>query len=171
MHTDGIRSLFVHKNLVRDAVQALKYNNLKLMAKTLAGFMAEYLSANIVPVEVLVPVPIHSKRIRQRGYNQSALLAKELGRRASLPVSEGSLERVVNTPSQVSLGAEARRDNVYGAFHCVDKELTGKCVLLIDDVCTTGATLDACAMAVRGIHPASVWGLTVSRELKNFQED
>lgn len=83
-----------------------------------------------------------------------------------LPVLESSLVRLKNTPAQArTTSIRARRDNVARAFACLDKELKGKQVLLIDDVCTTGATLDACADVLRKVGAASIWGLTVAREL------
>jgi ComF family protein len=126
--------------------------------------MTQYLESNPLPTTILVAVPLHPKRARQRGYNQSDLLAQELSHLIGLPIASGSLVRVRHTPSQVSLGAEARRGNVQGAFHCKNSVYQGKGVLLVDDVCTTGATLNACAVALKGAEAASVWGLTFSRE-------
>jgi len=164
LEIDGIRSLFLHENLARDAVHALKYNNLKSLAKPLAQLMAEYLESNPLPADILLAIPMHSKRMRKRGYNQAHLLAEELGRLMQLPVSRGTLIRTTDTPSQVSLGAEERRKNVAGAFHCKNQAFADKRMLLIDDVCTTGATLNACAITLKEAGAASVWGLTLSRE-------
>ncbi|MCL0088986.1 ComF family protein [Dehalococcoidia bacterium] len=150
--------------MARDAVHHLKYRNLKALARPLAKLMAEYLESNPLPTDILVAVPLHSKRVRQRGYNQSDLLAEELSHLIDLPTASGSLVRLRNTPSQVSLGAEARRSNVQGAFRCKNQVCQGKGVLLVDDVCTTGATLNACALALKEAGAASVWGLTFSRE-------
>ncbi|MBT9160725.1 MAG: hypothetical protein DDT26_02021 [Dehalococcoidia bacterium] len=161
---DGIRSVFLHRGLARDAVRHLKYRNLKALARSLAELMAEYLVSNPLPADIMVAVPLHSKRVRQRGYNQSDLLAEELSRLINLPTASGSFVRLRNTPSQVSLGAEARHSNVQGAFHCKNPVYQGKGVLLVDDVCTTGATLNACAVALKGAGAASVWALTLSRE-------
>ncbi len=164
MAIDSIRSLFLHEGLARDAVHSMKYNNLKALAPSLAPLMNKYLQTNPLPVDVLLAVPMHSKRIRRRGYNQAHLLAKELGLLTQLPVSEGSLVRLRNTPSQVSLGADARHKNMKEAFRCNDEAFRDKRVLLIDDVCTTGATLQACALALKQANAARVWGLTLSRD-------
>ncbi|MFO8101275.1 MAG: ComF family protein [Dehalococcoidia bacterium] len=165
LQINGIRSIFLHEKLARDAIHTLKYNNLKSLAGPLANFMARYLQSNPLPADVLVPVPMHSKRLRRRGYNQAQLLAKELGKLMGLPLSSTSLVRVTNTTSQVALKAQGRQANVAGAFSCKDNDLAGKRVLLIDDVCTTGATLNACAISLKAAGAASVWGLTLSREL------
>ncbi len=126
--------------------------------------MAQYLGSNPLPVDLILAVPMHPRRARERGYNQSDLLVEALSRLIQLPMTSGSLVRLRNTPSQVSLGAEARRSNVQGAFCCNDQLFQGKGVLLVDDVCTTGATLNACATALKGAGAAPVWGLTFSRE-------
>ena len=165
LQINGIRSVFRHEKLARDAAHTLKYNNLKSLAKPLAQLMAEYLESNPMPVDVLLAAPMHPKRMRKRGYNQAHLLAKELGKLMQLPVSQGVLTRFTDAPSQVSLGAEDRRKNVAGVFRCPDQAFADKQVLLIDDVCTTGATLNACAITLKEAGAASVWGLTLSREL------
>jgi ComF family protein len=115
---------------------------------------------------VLVPVPIHPRRLRERGYNQSALVARELGRLSGLPVVEGSLVRCGQAPPQVrAAGAEERRRNVAAAFTCRDRRLAGKKVVLIDDVSTSGATLDSGAAVLKSAGADSVWGLTIALEL------
>jgi ComF family protein len=162
---DGIRSPFLYQGLVRDAIHSLKYGRLKALAQPLSQLLFEYLSSHPLPADTLLPVPLHPKRIRERGYNQSSLLARELGRLIHLPVIENSLFRLRNTPPQVRLtSAEERHANVQGAFECKGQELYGKHILLIDDVCTTGATLNACALALKGAGVISVWGLTLARE-------
>ena len=162
---DGIRSPFPFDGLIKEAVHQLKYKNLKALAHPLARLLGEYLGDNPLPGDVLVPVPLHNRKVRRRGYNQSSLLARELGRLTSIPVVEGSLVRKVNTPAQAKAeSAEERRGNVSGAFSC-DEKLRDSQVLLIDDVSTTGATLESCAVALMEAGAASVWGLTIAREI------
>lgn len=162
---DGIRSLFIFEGIIRDAVHQLKYKRLKAMSVPLGRFLAEYLLSNQVPADVLVPVPLHPKRLRERGYNQASLLAYEAGKRSNIPVSENSIRRTKNTSSQAkTTSAQERRANVRDAFICTQK-LNGKNVLLIDDVCTTGATLNACAVSLKEAGADSVWGLTIARDI------
>jgi ComF family protein len=116
-----------------------------------------------MPVDVLVPVPLHATRLRERGYNQAALLAREMARRVGLAVDERSLVRQRATASQVDLNVKQRKENVRAAFRCSGNGLVGKHVLLIDDVCTTGATLEACAMALCEGGARSVQALTLAR--------
>jgi ComF family protein len=134
------------------------------MAAPLAQLLAEYLHSHPMIGEVLVPVPLHPKRLRQRGYNQASLLAKELSKIIGLPVEEDALLRVQDVvPQARTKSAAERRQNVRHAFAC-NKNMEGKQILLIDDVCTTGATLDACAIALKTAGASSVWGLTAARE-------
>ena len=151
---------------MRQAIHQLKYGNLKALATPLAQLLNDYLLTSPVPGEVLVPVPLHHKRLRERGYNQSHLLAKKLGRLADLPVADDGLTRRRATPPQArTQNVAERRNNVASAFACDDQRLRGKPVLLIDDVVTTGATLNACAAALKATGATSVWALTLAREV------
>lgn len=162
---DGIRSVFLFQGTVRQAILQLKYKHLKAVSAPLAQLLAEFLRSHPMKGEVIIPVPLHSKRLRQRGYNQASLLAKELSLLVGLPVAEDTLIRVRDAvPQARARSALERRQNVKDAFAC-RQGLEGKQILLIDDVCTTGATLDACATALRKSGASSVWGLTVAREM------
>ncbi len=113
-----------------------------------------------------MPVPIYRKRLRERGYNPSSLLAQKLSKLTSLPMVDNSLTRQRHALPQTQTKTVAeRRNNVAGAFTCRDQRLTGRQVLLIDDVATSGATLDACAVALKAAGASSVWGLTLAREI------
>jgi len=162
---EGTRSLYVYQGPVREAVHALKYNHLSALARPMGEILAAYLKAEALPVDLVVPVPLFGRRQRLRGYNQSALLGREVGRLRGLPVAEGGLARRRDTAPQArSVDAEARRRNVAGAFVADRQRVEGRRLLLIDDVMTTGATLDACAQALRQAGAASVWALTFARE-------
>lgn len=163
VRVDGIRSVLLFEGAVRTAIHRLKYRNGRMLAGPFGQLMAAGWDRLGIEVDVIVPVPLHPQRLRQRGYNQAALLARELARHTGLPSHEGALSRVRHTASQMALDAAARRDNVRGAFRCTDGQLRGRRVLLIDDVCTTGATLDACADALRAAGAIAVWGFTLAR--------
>jgi ComF family protein len=163
---DGIRSPFIFDGVMRQAIHELKYRNLRALAIPLAKLLHDYIIDNPVPGEVLVPVPLHRKRWRERGYNQSRLLARGLGKLTGLPVVDDCLVRQQHTPPQVrSASVDERRSNVAGVFTCRDERLQGKQVLLIDDVSTSGATLDACAGALKSAGATSVWGLVMALEM------
>ena len=163
---DGLRAPFLFEGLIRDAVHELKYNNSRAISYELARLMYECFRDDQVPGAVLVPVPLYPEKLLDRGYNQSALLAKELSLKCGLPVVEGSLIRTKFTPAQArSVSAKERQENVSGAFECRDVRLKGKKVILIDDVSTSGATLNACAAALKDKGVETVWGITVALEL------
>ncbi|MBE0480641.1 MAG: ComF family protein [Dehalococcoidia bacterium] len=134
------------------------------MSAPLGGLLAEFLKSGPAYYEIIVPVPLHPRRMRQRGYNQAALLAREAAKATGLPVMEDLLRRVKDTAAQArSASAAERRRNVRNAFEC-PRQLDGDSILLIDDVCTTGATLDSCASALKKAGAGPVWGLTIARE-------
>ena len=163
---DGIRSPFRFDGVIQQAIHQLKYQNLRALTSPLANLLRDYLIANPLPVEVLVPVPLHRKRLRERGYNQSSLLARELSKLIDLPVVGNCLIRQQHTPPQARAPNVAeRQSNVDGAFACGDQRLRNKQVLLIDDVSTSGATLNACAAALKAAGATSVWGLVMAREI------
>ncbi len=159
----GIRAAARYDGAVRLAIHRLKYNGHRAMAQPLAGFL-EPVVGQLPPATVLAPLPLHPKRERQRGYNQARLLADHLGRRLGLPVVDAAA-RVRETGEQVGRSRAERQTNVKGAFVCADPGLVaGQTVLLIDDVCTTGSTLFACATPLLRAGAAQVWGLVVARQ-------
>ena len=163
---DGIRSPFRFEGVVRQAIHQLKYQNLRALAAPLAGLLWEYLNAEPIPAEVLVPVPLHQRRQRERGYNQSALLARALGKVSGWPVVEDCLARHKTASPQARTATAAERHcNVADAFSCRDGRLEQNRVLLIDDVATSGATVEACAGALKASGASSVWALVLAREL------
>ena len=163
---DGIRSPFRFDGVMRQAIYQLKYRNIRALAKPLAWLMYDYLVTNPLPWDVLVPVPLHRKRLRERGYNQSGLLARELGKFIDMPVVANCLVRQRHAiPQARTSNVVERQSNVTDAFTCREDRLKDKQVLLIDDVSTSGATLDACAGVLKAAGAASVWGLTLAREI------
>jgi len=163
---DGIRSPYRFEETIRKAVHQLKYQNLKAVSFCLAGLLADYLQSDPLPGEIIVPVPLHPRRLRERGYNQSGLLARGLGKIMNLPVVENCLVRVKEAQPQVKTpNIEERRKNVIDAFMCRDEKLRGRQIILIDDVCTSGATLESCGIALKSKGVISIWGLTLAREI------
>jgi len=151
---------------MRQAIHQLKYRNLRALVTPLAELLTDYLVANPLPGEVLVPVPLHRKRLRERGYNQSTLLARQLGRLTRLPVVDDCLIRRRAAPPQARTSTvDERHSNVADAFAGSGQRLRGKQVVLVDDVATSGATLNACAAALKAAGATSVWGLVLAREI------
>ena len=163
---DVVRAYGTYHGPLKRAIQQLKYSDLRALAAPLAALMSEAWSAepSIYPkTDVIVPVPLHPIRLQERGYNQAALLARELGTRQSLPVIEDVLIRTRATAPQVGLDAQQREANVFGAFHCTTDSLATMRVLLVDDVFTTGSTLKACCAALRDAGVSIVWAYTLAR--------
>ncbi|MDD4923885.1 MAG: ComF family protein [Dehalococcoidales bacterium] len=164
---DGMRAPFRFEAAIRSAVHRLKYRNLRAIAAPLASMMADYLGDNPLPYDIIIPVPLHNKRLRERGYNQSELLAKEIGKSTCARVDKNCLMRHRHTPAQaMTKSIQERHSNLADAFICKNDTVRGKKVLLIDDVATSGATLDACAKALKSAGAASVWGLTLARDIR-----
>ena len=148
---------------VRDIVFDLKYRGIRALAPDMGELLARHLESSRLAADLIVPVPLHRRRERERGYNQAALLAYELGRRTGLPVA-AALRRTKDTPPQVAmLGPEKRRANIDGAFECV-ADVRDRRVLLIDDVVTTGSTMGACAAPLKAAGASNVWGLAFARQ-------
>jgi ComF family protein len=114
------------------------------------------------PVDVVSAVPLHASRLRERGYNQAVLLAQVVARTRSWVFAPDALRRVRETASQVNLNAQERRANVEAAFFAEPAVFCGRQVLVIDDVLTTGATLSACADALRAAGATHVYGATLA---------
>lgn len=136
---------------------------------TFAAWMRTAGGAALVGADVLVPVPLHWTRLAQRGFNQAAWLAQALGRAAEKPVLLEGMRRSRRRRSQAGLSAEGRRRNAAGAYDVPPRarpRLEGKCVVLIDDVFTTGATLSACARALRRAGAAEIGAVTLARVVR-----
>jgi ComF family protein len=147
-------------------VHELKYRSRRRVADRLAErIWADRDVASVLAAgAVLVPVPLHPRRLRARGFNQAELLAVSIGRRASLRVAPRALLRRRDTPAQTGLSAAGRRRNVAGAFAVRQPEtIRGRTVVLVDDVLTTGATVRACARELSRAGARGVHVLTVAR--------
>ena len=161
---DGTRAPYLFDGAVRDMVHNLKYRNLRASSPDLGRLMSAYLEANPVPADVLVPVPLHKRAERTRGYNQSEFLARQVSKRTGIPLEPNLLHRTRNTPPQVSMESyEERRENIAGAFEC-RRDVGGRSVVVIDDVVTTGSTVSACASALKAAGAAAVWALAIARQ-------
>ena len=161
----GMCAVGPHRPPLQQIIHAFKYTGVRVLSGPLGALLEDRWRRDRLPIDGIVPVPLHSARQRQRGYNQSILLADELGARLGLPVHPELLVRARNTRSQVGLSGGERWANVWGAFRCPTDQFPGTRLLLIDDVMTSGATLQACAHALRERGAASVWALTLTRAM------
>ena len=158
-----LRSAAAYEGPIEIAVQRFKYQGWRRLAEPLATLMAERLMVEGLAAPWAVAVPLHPQRLRQRGFNQAELLARELRSRLHLEAPPGELQRTRHTPPQVGHDRLWRQNNVRGAFNWQGPDLAGRSILIVDDVATTGATLEACAAALRAGGSGPVIGATVAR--------
>jgi ComF family protein len=151
----------------RDLIHAFKFRKKKTLLPLLSRLMIEGLSSypDLVAVDLVLPVPLHRRVERERGFNQSALLGKMVADEKGLPFSTGVIRKIKPTPPQSSLGREERKKAVTGAFAAKNEKrpLAGKKVLLIDDVLTTGATANECARVILAAGAKEVFVFTLAR--------
>ncbi len=144
----AVSAVWMDDGPARELVHALKYGGWRTAARPRAAAIARGAGLSLRSVDLLVPVPLGERRLRERGYNQAAVLARALGAALGIPVAEGRLVRTRETRSQTTLRPAERWTNVTGAFRTRGGTLDGMRVAVVDDVLTPGATLAACAAAL-----------------------
>jgi ComF family protein len=162
------RAALRYEDAAREALHAFKFGGHRALAAPLADLVVGVLAGRwpAGPPDVLVPVPLHPRRERERGFNQAGLVARHLGRAWGRPVCPEVLARVVATESQTALDSAARLANVRGAFRLRRPDLVaGRHVVLVDDILTTGATVSACARAIEAGGSRTVGVVAVARVL------
>ncbi|MCU1242632.1 MAG: putative phosphoribosyltransferase [Candidatus Acidoferrum typicum] len=165
---DRTRSYALYKGAIVPAIMLLKFESVEPLGRWFAERLVEVTRREAISADVVVPVPLHRQRQRERGYNQAELVAKPLARKLGLPYRAVLLTRTKPRPDKHILSLEERWDSVRGAFATrPGSKVDNLRVLLVDDVMTTGATLDACAKALRGAGAKSVIGLTVARAARH----
>jgi ComF family protein len=162
---DAAEVVCVYDERVQAAVHALKYRKQRRVARPLGELLAGHLRANPLPGDSLVPVPLHAERLAERGFNQAEALAQRLSQCNGLPLIATGLVRQRDTGHQARLNRRERQENITGAFVWRAKTPPPKRVLLVDDVLTTGATLAACALALRAAGTQEVRAVAVARSL------
>ena len=162
-HFNRTTAAFRYDFPVDRIIHALKYGHQLAVARWLGGQLAACLAADH---QLIIPLPLHSDRLRERGFNQSAELAKVIGNCLNLPVDRSSVFRNRATPPQAAQPLKERHKNVRGAFEC-HSNLSGRNILLIDDVMTTGATVNECARVLKLHGAADVAVAVAARALKH----
>jgi ComF family protein len=162
------RAAVAYSELPRSLAIRLKYGRKVAIARTMARYMAPLVSAD--GEAILVPVPLHRSRLWRRGFNQSALVARELSRRLSITTRPSALRRIKRTPPLKGMSPLQRRKTVAGAFRIADKNaVAGKTVILVDDVLTTGSTAEACARTLKRAGAARVELISWARVVRPAQ--
>ena len=155
------RAPFVYEGNAKKLVFNLKYNNGKWLAKYMAEFMKNEFEEMAVEVDAIIPIPLHNKRLIERGYNQSELLANELSKKIAIPAILNNLVKTKETTTQTKLTKAERQENLKGCFEITNKsEIAGKNILLIDDVFTTGATIEEASKVLKNAGANKIYILT-----------
>ena len=163
---DRALSVCQYDETARDIISAYKYHNKPYIGKDLVSIILKFLDEKITELssELIIHVPLHIKRLKERGYDQAYILSEGIGIRHGIPVSYGNLIRTRYTAPQVSLSGSERMENVKGAFLITDpSELKDKSILLIDDVFTTGATIKESVKVIKRAGAGKVYVLTFAR--------
>jgi len=141
----------------------LKYQNDVGVARVLASYLLKVIQAENWDIDLVVPIPLSKRKQEQRGYNQAERLAKPVAEALKKPITTEGLSRIRENASQVDLNVQSRRENVRGVFEAEPAVVKGKKILLIDDVFTTGATLESASQALRDAKSGLVYAVTVGK--------
>lgn len=173
---DGISAVFspfFYKDDLRQSVKAYKFSGQRLFGNLFGKMMYEKLKdiSYIWDFDAIIPVPLHQLRLAERGYNQSEIIAEELSEFSGVDMITDGLFRIRETKRQSTLKGLERRENVKGAFYAYPEIISGKRIVLIDDICTMGETLRACADALKEAGAKEVIAITLcvsTKEEKKF---
>ncbi len=147
---------------LREGIHCFKYEGQPQLAEAFADHMSAIAKANNLSADGIVPVPLHATRLKERGFNQSLLLARHIGATLGKPVEARALRRIRPTQQQAHLDAAARKENTRGAFAALPELVKGRALILVDDVLTTGATLAECANVLYEAGAQCVVALTLA---------
>jgi len=162
---DDIRTIGPFEAPLSDAIHMLKYSDARSVSRKLGLLMAGRIGPGSIysQAELVLAVPLHGARKRERGYNQAQLLAEQLGKELGVPAPKGVVLRARHTKSQTTMNKEQRRKNVEGIFAVrKPEEIKGKAIILVDDVLTTGATIGSCGHALLAAGAAKVLAMTAA---------
>ena len=170
---DGVRSPYRYAGVIRQAILALKYGGIKAGSSQLGDLLADYLTQNPLAGDVVAPVPMHGSRLKERGYNQADLLARRVARRCDLRYAPGLLVRTRSAEPQAGIDDPNQRTiNVAGSVElAAGVDVSGVEIILLDDVATTGSTLEECARALKQGGARSVWCLTLARSSGDIRNE
>jgi len=161
-----VRSLGIFQGPMREIVHSLKYQRNLSLGDFFAPLLARIFYQLNWQADLVIPVPLHKNRLRERGYNQADILARPFAQIIGVPYERKALTRLKDTRSQVGLKLIERRENMQAAFSADPKKVSNLKILVIDDVATTTATIDACANTLIKAHAVSVYGLTLARAVR-----
>jgi ComF family protein len=163
---DRCRSAGIYDAALREAIHRVKFEGEKPLGRSLGRWLARSLSSETAEVDMIAPVPLHPRRIRERGYNQSELLSEALAAASGVPHAPRLLTKTTPTRSQATLGRHDRRKNLRGTFALSRGAAAAKMrILLVDDIYTTGCTVEECARVLRRAGARGVRVVTLARSV------
>jgi len=165
LYFEYARSLGAYDGVLKDCIHLVKYKGKRIILNDIAGLARDQLKDlfGLEKISFILPVPLHKKRLRERGFNQSGLFANLLGNIYSIPVNENALSRISFSVPQTKLGSKERAKNIEGAFCAEDiRSIENSNILLIDDVYTTGSTVNECAKVLKRAKASNVYVFTIA---------
>jgi ComF family protein len=165
---DQLRSWAIFNGPIQKAVHNLKYKRDLSLGLDLSGHLTNFVKELQLAVDIVIPVPLGKKRLKERGYNQASLIAFPLAIKLGMKYTPNGLVRIRETESQVGLNYKDRLENVKDAFQANSRLISGKNILLIDDVATTGSTLSSCTQALKAGGASTVYAITLARALAGY---
>ncbi len=162
------RSVALYDGVLKEAIHKFKFDGKRTLSSFLGKLLVSYLRYGDIPakeIDLMIPIPLSAKREKQRGYNQSKMLAEEISRQCSIYLDSRSLKKIKDVTPQFELSRKERLQNVRGAFQA--SALTGKNVLLIDDIYTTGATVREASKALKAAGAKNIYALTLARAVED----
>jgi competence protein ComFC len=160
---NGVRSLAAYTGGIKTAIHRLKYQNDLGVGSIFTDQLTELIKRNGWKIDVVVPVPLSKQRKKERGYNQARVLAFPIALKLGIPLDDKSIIRTRETSSQVTLDAIERQKNITNAFSAKGNKLRDKNILIVDDVITTGSTINDCARAGKNAGAKEVYGISLGR--------
>jgi ComF family protein len=163
-YIDDFNAVFIYNEILAKTILDFKFNDKTQFAKSLAYLMSNKINKESLNLQdtLIIPVPIHSKRLFKRKYNQSSLLAKHISKLSKIKYSNNGLKRIKNTPHQTGQSAKVRKLQLTNAFKANESIIKNKNIILIDDVFTTGSTVNICAKELKEKGAKSVKVLTIA---------
>ncbi len=160
---DQALAVFEYSVVIKDLIHRYKYGGEYSLSRTFGFFLSEQLQVSGWKVDLMIPVPLHTNRQKSRGFNQSALLGDYLSQRNRIPCKDDVLVRSIDTQTQTGFNRDKRAENLKDAFTVVDPQaIKNKSILIIDDVHTTGATVDGCSRMLRQAGARKIYVLTIA---------
>lgn len=166
---DGLISIAYFKEPLKEAIHAFKYDGIRELVCPLSKLAIKHLEDDrlkFIKSFILIPIPLYKDKELERGFNQAALLTEEIAKKLNLKILKDGLVKTKKTKAQMELKGKERRENVKGTFAFIGdkKEIRNKKILLVDDVITTGSTLNEAAKVLKRAGAKVVWGLVVAKD-------